>query len=275
MLINARGKLVNFEKPKLMGIVNVTPDSFFDGGKYLHVNDALKRASQLIEEGVDILDVGAYSSRPGAEKVGIQEEMDRLIPVVEAIGRSYPDVVLSVDTFRGAVAEASIKAGAHIINDISGGSIDDDFFPILAQHRVPYVLMHSRGNPQTMQSLTQYDDIVEAVIQYFSEKIYHLRTLGIKDIILDPGFGFAKTMSQNYQILKRLEEFKIFELPIMGALSRKSMVYKLLNVTPAEALNGTTVLHTILLQKGVNMLRVHDVKEAKQVIAILEKIEIN
>ncbi len=267
--INAKGKLLNFEKPVIMGILNLTPDSFFDGGLHNQIELAIQKASQLINEGVDILDIGAYSSRPGAPLISSQEEIDRALPTIEALHKLYPDILISIDTFRADVAEAAIKAGAHIINDISGGSLDNDMFATVAKLQVPYILMHMRGTPETMQTLTTYKDVVNDIGIYFGEKISALRSLGVRDIILDPGFGFSKTIDQNYELLLRVDELHYHGLPLLGGISRKSMIYKKLGITPQESLNSTIVLNTLLLDKGVQILRVHDVKEAKQIVDLL------
>lgn len=267
--INAKGKLLNFEKPVIMGILNLTPDSFFDGGLHNQIELAIQKASQLINEGVDILDIGAYSSRPGAPLISSQEEIDRALPTIEALHKLYPDILISIDTFRADVAEAAIKAGAHIINDISGGSLDNDMFATVAKLQVPYILMHMRGTPETMQTLTTYKDVVNDIGIYFGEKISALRSLGVRDIILDPGFGFSKTINQNYELLLRVDELHYHGLPLLGGISRKSMIYKKLGITPQESLNSTIVLNTLLLDKGVQILRVHDVKEAKQIVDLL------
>ena len=267
--INARGQLITFEKPLIMGILNVTPDSFFDGGRHNDLDHALRKAEELIQEGVDIIDIGAYSSRPGASPVSSEEEINRAIPVIRELTKRHPNLILSIDTFRADVAEACVEAGVHIINDISGGTLDEHMFAIVARLQVPYILMHMRGTPETMQTLTDYDDIVVDVATALGEKISALRALGVKDIILDPGFGFAKTIEQNYELLHRVDELHYFGLPILGGISRKSMVYKKLGITADEALTGTIALNTLLLAKGVQMLRVHDVKEAKQLVELL------
>lgn len=266
--INARGQLITFEKPLIMGILNVTPDSFFDGGRHNDLDHALRKAEELIQEGVDIIDIGAYSSRPGASPVSSEEEINRAIPVIRELTKRHPNLILSIDTFRADVAEACVEAGVHIINDISGGTLDERMFAIVARLQVPYILMHMRGTPETMQTLTNYDDIAVDVATALGEKISALRALGVKDIILDPGFGFAKTIEQNYELLHRVDELHYFSLPILGGISRKSMVYKKLGITADEALTGTIALNTLLLAKGVQMLRVHDVKEAKQLIEL-------
>ncbi|PRD49107.1 dihydropteroate synthase [Sphingobacterium haloxyli] len=267
--INANGRLITFEKPLIMGILNVTPDSFYDGGKHNSAEQALVKAEELITAGADIIDIGAYSSRPGASPVSPQEEINRVVPVIRELSKRQPNITLSVDTFRADVAEVCIAAGAHVINDISGGTLDKDMFATVARLQVPYVLMHMRGTPQTMQTLTAYDDIVEDVATALGEKIATLRALGVKDIILDPGFGFAKTIEQNHELLHRVDELHYFGLPLLGGISRKSMIYKKLNTTAEDALVGTIALNTVLLTKGVQLLRVHDVKEAKQLIELL------
>lgn len=267
--INARGQLITFEKPLIMGILNVTPDSFFDGGRHNDLDHALRKAEELIQEGVDIIDIGAYSSRPGASPVSSEEEINRAIPVIRELTKRHPNLILSIDTFRADVAEACVEAGVHIINDISGGTLDERMFAIVARLQVPYILMHMRGTPETMQTLTNYDDVAVDVATALGEKISALRALGVKDIILDPGFGFAKTIEQNYELLHRVDELHYFGLPILGGISRKSMVYKKLGITADEALTGTIALNTLLLAKGVQMLRVHDVKEAKQLVELL------
>ena len=267
--INAKGKLITFDKPLVMGILNVTPDSFFDGGQHNEVDQALAKAVNMIAEGADIIDIGAYSSRPGAQEIDKTEELQRAIPVIEGLKTQFPNTLLSIDTFRASVAEAAVKAGADIINDISGGGLDPDMFDTVAKLQVPYILMHMRGTPETMQQLTDYEDVVEDVAFYFGEKISVLRTLGVKDIILDPGYGFAKTIEQNHELLHRVDELHYWGLPILGGISRKSMIYRKLDITPQEALNGTIALNTLLLSKGVQLLRVHDVAEAKQLIDLL------
>lgn len=246
----------------------MTPDSFFDGGKNKNIEIALNSVSQMVENGVDIIDIGAYSSRPGAALISSQEEIDRSIPIIERIKTIHPDIVLSIDTFRADVAEATVKAGVHIINDISGGIIDAEMFATVARLQVPYILMHMRGTPETMQSMTEYDDIVTDISTYFGDKISQLRALGVKDIILDPGYGFSKTVEQNYELLQRVNEFHYLGLPILGGISRKSMIYKKLGITPQESLNATTALNTLLVERGVQILRVHDVKEAKELVRL-------
>ena len=268
--MNAGGRLIDLSSARVMGILNITPDSFFDGGRHNTVDSALKQAEKLLTAGADILDIGAYSSRPGAADVRADEEAARLLPVIMAIVARFPQAALSIDTFRADVARASIAAGAHIINDISGGTLDDDMFATIAELQVPYILMHMRGTPDTMQRLTDYEDVVQGVSLFFGKQVAKLRELGVKDIILDPGFGFAKTIEQNYELLRRLDTLHVHGLPVLGAISRKSMIYKKLGIKAEEALNGTTVLNTVLLNKGVQILRVHDVKAAKEAIALLQ-----
>ncbi|NGM60564.1 dihydropteroate synthase [Sphingobacterium sp. SGG-5] len=264
--IRVKGKLLTFERPVIMGILNVTPDSFYDGGQHNTVDQAFLHAQQLVDEGADIIDIGAYSSRPGATNITAQEEIDRSVPVIEQLSNEFPNVILSIDTFRADVAKACIHAGAHIINDISGGNLDENMFATVAELQVPYILMHMRGTPETMQQHTDYTDVVTDVATELGERIAKLRALGVKDVILDPGFGFAKTVEQNYELLLRTDELHYFGLPLLGGISRKSMIYKKLGITPEEALNGTVALNTLLLERGVQILRVHDVKEAKQLV---------
>ncbi|MVZ64881.1 dihydropteroate synthase [Sphingobacterium sp. DK4209] len=264
--INLSGHLMTFERPRIMGILNLTPDSFFDGGKYTQLDSAIKRAKQILDEGADIIDIGAYSTRPGAKPIGAAEEIERAVPIIEQIVREYPQAIISIDTFRADVAEACVVAGANIINDVSGGTLDSRMFETVAKLKVPYILMHMRGTPQTMQELTQYDDVVNEVAYFLGERIAQLRELGVKDIILDPGYGFAKTIDQNYDLLLRVNELHYFGLPILGGISRKSMIYKKLHSTADQVLTGTTALNTLLLERGVQILRVHDVKEAKQLV---------
>lgn len=266
--IQVNGELMDFLKPKVMGILNLTPDSFFDGGQHEGVSAALEHAQKLMNEGADILDLGAYSSRPGAKEISEQEELDRMLPVIDALKKEYPDAILSIDTFRAKVARESVQAGAHIINDISGGTLDPNMFQTVADLQVPYILMHMRGTPSTMTKLTDYEDVVNDVAVHLGNAVAQLRALGVKDIILDPGYGFAKTVAQNYELLMRVDELHYFGLPILGGISRKSMLYKKLNLKPQDVLPGTIALNTLLLERGVQILRVHDVKEAKQLIDI-------
>jgi dihydropteroate synthase len=275
MLINCKGQLIDLSIPKAMGILNVTPNSFFDGGKYKNEAEIIAQVDKMLSEGATFIDIGAYSSKPSAEFVTEIEEIERIVPVIELILKHFPEALLSIDTFRAEVAKASIESGAAIINDIAAGELDDKMFDVIAKYNVPYIMMHMRGNPQTMQTLTQYDDIVKEMIFYFSEKVKKARALGINDLILDPGFGFAKTTDQNYEVLQKMELFNLLELPVLAGVSRKSMIYKTLGNSAQEALNGTTVLNTIALTKGAKILRVHDVKEAMECVTLFEKMNYN
>ena len=266
--LNAGGWLVDLSTPKVMGIINLTPDSFFAGSRQPGVDDALRQAEKMLNEGATFLDLGAYSSRPSAKDIPVDEEMARLLPVVEAIRNNYPEALLSIDTFRAKVAEETINAGAHLINDISGGELDEDMFQTVARLQVPYILMHMRGNPQTMTKQTDYEDLFGEIYDYFANKYYRLKQLGVHDVIIDPGFGFAKKNEQGYTLMSRLQEFGRLGLPILAGVSRKRMVYHVTGGTAEDALNGTTVLNTIALTKGANILRVHDVKEAVEAIKI-------
>jgi dihydropteroate synthase len=272
MNINCKGQLIDLSNPKVMGILNVTPDSFFDGGKYKSDADFLSQTEKMLTEGATFIDIGAYSSRPNAAFVSEKEEIERIVPIIELLVKQFPDVILSVDTFRSEVAKKSIENGAAMINDISAGLLDAKMLEVVSQTNVPYIMMHMRGTPQTMTTLTDYDDIVKEMLFYFSERVASARSYGINDIIIDPGFGFAKTLEQNYEVLNKLELFKILELPLLSAVSRKSMIYKLLATSSQEALNGTTVLNTVSLMKGAKILRVHDVKEAVECISLFEKL---
>jgi dihydropteroate synthase len=266
--LNAGGKLIDLGEPKVMGIINLTPDSFFAGSRKQGVEEAVQQAGKMLAEGATFLDLGAYSSRPGADDISIQEETDRLLPVVEAIIETYPEAILSIDTFRSRVAEVAINAGAHIINDISGGQLDGDMFATVARLQVPYILMHMKGTPRNMVQKADYEDVFGEVFDYFAGKYHQLKQLGVNDIIIDPGFGFAKKQEHSYILMNRLQEFNQLQLPLLVGVSRKKMIYKLLGVTPEESLNGTTVLNAIALTKGANILRVHDVKEAVEAVKI-------
>lgn len=254
--------------PMVMGILNITPDSFFDGGKYTTEEDWILRTKQMIDEGADIIDIGACSTRPGAKDVPETEESERLIPVIRSVRKKFPEILVSADTFRATVAEKAVEAGASMINDISGGTMDENMFATVAKLQVPYVLMHIQGRPQTMQLNPHYENVTQEVYNYFEEKINVLKKLGFDKIILDPGFGFGKNTEHNFQLLKDLEKFKSFGFAILVGFSRKSMVNKVLNTKPEDALNGTTILNTIAIEKGATILRVHDVKEAKEVVRI-------
>ncbi|MEZ4787293.1 MAG: dihydropteroate synthase [Flavobacterium haoranii] len=274
MTINCKGNLIDLSVPKVMGILNCTPDSFFDGGKYKSESDILQQVEKMLEEGATFIDIGAYSSKPGADFVSEDEELQRLLPIIDLVLKHFPETLLSVDTFRSNVAQNAIENGAAIVNDISAGMLDENMLETVAKLQVPYVMMHMKGNPQTMQSLANYEDVVKEIMFYFSERINKARSFGLNDIIIDPGFGFAKTVEQNYEILQKLDYFNILELPLLVGVSRKSMIYKTLENSPKEALNGTTVLNTIALQKGANILRVHDVKEAIECVALVEKLKV-
>jgi dihydropteroate synthase len=255
-----------------MGILNLTPNSFYDGGKYLNEDSILKQVEKMVHEGADFIDLGAYSSKPSAEEVSEDEELKRLIPVLEKVLGNFPSLKISVDTFRAKVAKEGVQTGACIINDIAAGSLDPNMLATIAELQVPYIMMHMKGSPKTMQSMAQYENIMIDLNFYFSEKVALARSLGINDLIIDPGFGFAKTTEQNFEVLNHLELLQFHELPLLVGLSRKSMIYKTLNTTAEFALNGTTVLNTIALQKGANILRVHDVKEAVETIKILTQL---
>jgi dihydropteroate synthase len=272
LTLNVRGTLLNLSKPKIMGVLNLTPDSFYDGGRNNSTVNALRKTEQLLSEGADILDLGAYSSRPGAEHITEEMELERMIPVIRAITKEFPKALLSIDTFRSGIAKVAVGEGADMINDISAGAMDPFMFQTIAELKVPYILMHMRGTPQTMASQTNYTNLIVEIAQYFAEKIQTLKELGVKDLIIDPGFGFAKTLEQNYELLGKLEHLKIIGHPVMVALSRKSMIYKLLETDAEHALNGTTAANTIALMQGANILRVHDVHAAKEAIKIVEQV---
>lgn len=269
--INVKGRLMDLSQPQVMGILNVTPDSFYSGSRMQTDNQIAQRARQIVEEGGTIIDLGAYSSRSGAADVSVAEETERLRRALAIIRDLYPEVAVSVDTFRAEVASRCIEDfGADIINDISGGQLDEEMFPTVARLNVPYILMHMRGTPQTMQQHTDYEDVTAEVLRYFGEKVDRLHGMGVKDIILDPGYGFAKTLEQNYRLLSQQYVLEVLGLPILAGVSRKTMIYKLLGTSPEEALNGTSVLNTIALQNGANILRVHDVREAVECIRIVQ-----
>lgn len=272
-MINCKGKLIDLKVPKVMGILNLTPDSFYDGGTYIEEKAVLDRVAQMLEQGVDFIDLGAYSSRPGAPYVEIGEERSRLFPFLEKIVDEFPQAVLSIDTFRSEIAREAIDKGAAMINDISAGGLDPDMFKVIAGLQVPYIIMHMRGNPQTMARYADYENLLKEVIYYFSEKIFELRQLGVNDIIIDPGYGFSKTMDQNFELLAKSELLNALGVPILTGVSRKSMLYKLLGTSAQEAGNATTCAHTIALLKGTSILRVHDVVEAREAITIVEQIK--
>jgi dihydropteroate synthase len=271
--LNCKGKLVDLTTPVVMAILNLTPDSFYTNSRFNAIDEALKATENFVNEGATFIDLGAYSTRPGAADVSLQEELNRLIPVVEAISKSFPQTLISIDTFRAKVAEEAILAGAHLINDISAGNLDEAMFQTVANLQVPYVMMHMQGTPQTMQKNPIYNEIVSDVHQYFSEKIATLTKLGLKDIIIDPGFGFGKTVEHNYQLLQKMEGLNAFGLPLLVGFSRKSMITKVLDIETKNALNGTTVLNATALLKGASILRVHDVKEAIECVKLIEKVK--
>jgi dihydropteroate synthase len=272
MTINCKGQLIDLTIPKVMGILNVTPNSFYDGGKYKSSSEMLTKVEKMLRDGATFIDVGAYSSKPNAEYVSEEEELQRILPIINLILEYYPETFLSVDTFRSEVARACIENGAAMINDISAGNLDDKMLETIAKYNVPYSMMHMRGTPETMQKMTSYENIVKEILFYFSEKVARARSFGITDLIIDPGFGFAKTVDQNYEVLQKMELFDILELPLLAGFSRKSMIYKTLQTSADEALNGTTVLNTLALTKGANILRVHDVKEAMECVTLFNKI---
>ena len=267
--VNVKGRLLDLSSPSVMAILNNTPDSFYAQSRSNTVDDALRKVEGFLKDGADFIDIGDYSSRPGAAEVSPDEELRRLLPLIEAITKKLPEAILSIDTFRSAVAKEAIHAGAHIINDISAGSMDEAMFDTIAELQVPYIIMHMKGTPQTMQQQAHYQDIGIEVVSYFADKVSKLKKLGVKDIIIDPGFGFAKTLEQNYELFRQISNLQVIGLPVLVGISRKSMIYKLLGIGPDEALNGTTVLHTLALQRGASILRVHDVKEAVECIKIL------
>lgn len=272
MTINCKGRLIDLEIPKVMGILNSTPNSFYDGGRHSVGLEMLRHVEKMLSEDADFIDVGAYSSKPNAEFVSETEELQRIIPVIQSILKHFPETLLSIDTFRSEVAKACVANGAAIINDISAGFLDDNMIPTVAELKVPYIMMHMRGTPQTMQKLTDYEDIVKEMLFYFSERISVARSFGISDLIIDPGFGFAKTTEQNYEVLQKLELFQMTDLSILAGLSRKSMIYKVLGSSAQEALNGTTALNMVALQKGAKILRVHDVKEAVECVKLAVRL---
>ena len=271
--INANGRLMDLSEPQVMGILNVTPDSFYAGSHGVTEGYIIDRIHQIMNEGASIIDIGACSTRPGADEVSIEEEMSRLRMGLALIRKHRPDAIVSVDTYRADVAKMCVEEyGTAIINDISAGQMDEQMFPTIARLGIPYIIMHMKGTPKDMQVNPQYDHFLKEVFYYFSEKVQRLRDLGVKDIIIDPGFGFGKTLEHNYELMNHLEEFALFELPLLVGVSRKSMIYKHLGITPEEALNGTTTLNTIALLKGASILRVHDVRQAMESIKIVQKM---
>lgn len=275
MTINCNGNLINLSTPKVMGILNLTPDSFYDGGSYKNETDIVTKVEKMLVDGATFIDVGAYSSRPNAINISVNEEINRIVPVVQLLVKKFPGILLSIDTFRSAVAKVCLENGAALINDISTGNLDDKMMNVIAEYKVPYIMMHMRGTPETMQQLTEYTNVTLDVKQYFAKKLAQARALGIVDLVIDPGFGFAKTTEQNFNVLQNLDLFKIMNVPILAGISRKSMIYKTLDTTASNALNGTTALNTIALTKGANILRVHDVKEALECITLFTALKLN
>jgi len=271
--INCRGKLLDLSKPQIMGIINLTPDSFFDGGKYTNQNEVLKLVEKMLKEGADLLDLGGQSTRPGSQRINAEIELQRLLPYIESILKHFPDTILSIDTYHSEVAKHAIYQGASIINDISGGTMDDGMFETIARLRVPYIMMHIQGRPETMQENPTYENSTLEVLDYFTTKTNQLKKLGIFDIIIDPGFGFGKNVEHNYQLLAEMHHLSILGYPILVGISRKSMICKVLEIKAMDALNGTTALHMLALQKGAKILRVHDVKEAKECVKIWNEFE--
>lgn len=272
MVINCRGQLVSLEEPLLMGILNATPDSFYKGSRVASKDALLGQAELMLKEGATILDIGGASSRPGAQEISVEEELHRVLPAVELLQQYFPTAILSVDTYRAAVAQAAFEAGAHMLNDISGGRVEADLLKVVAQAQAPYVLMHMQGSPQTMQQNPHYGDLMTTILDFFIDKIGQLQELGVKDILLDVGFGFGKTLAHNYELLANMRAFQTLNCPLLAGISRKSMIWKVLGNTPEEALNGTTALHLVALQQGAKILRVHDVKAAKEVVMLWKQL---
>ena len=268
--IEVKNTSLDLSTPKIMGIINMTDDSFYDGGTNYNSNKTLKKITKFIKEGADIIDIGGYSSRPGAKNISIKEEWKRIKDIIPIVNKNFPKTIISVDTFRSEIAKRAIENGAHIINDISGGSIDKCLFDTVASLKTPYILTHIKGNPENMQENPNYNSVINEITEYFQKKIKTLKSKGINNIIIDPGFGFGKSLQHNYEILNNLNKFKKFNLPILVGVSRKSMIYRLLETNPKEALNGTTIVNTLCLLGGANILRVHDVKEAKECIKIIK-----
>ncbi|MEB3382474.1 dihydropteroate synthase [Flavobacterium psychrophilum] len=275
MTINCKGQLIDLSIPKVMGILNVTPDSFYDGGRFVSEKNVLIQVENMLQDGANFIDIGGQSSKSKAAIVSIDEELKRVVSIVDLILKKFPETMISIDTFNSKVAQIAVENGAAIINDISAGNLDDNMFETIAKLQVPYIMMHMRGTPQTMQEMTNYDDLVKDILFYFSEKVAKARSFGINDLIIDPGFGFAKTLEQNFELLNKLELFEMLKLPILVGVSRKTIIYKTLETTPENALNGTSVLNTISLTKGGNILRVHDVKEAVECVKLYAMLDRN
>lgn len=266
--LNIRGTLLDLSTPVVMGIMNITPDSFYSGSRVVSSDQIVEKAGQMISEGAGMLDIGGYSTRPGAREVSAEEEGDRIESAVEPLAKYFPDLIISVDTFRAEVAERGIGKGAHIVNDVAGGTLDDAMFEAVARLRVPYILMHMRGTPQTMNQLTTYERLVPDILRDLRQKVAVLQSKGVADLIVDPGFGFAKTIAQNFELMRELEQFKLLGYPLLVGISRKTTIYKTLQISPDEALNGTTVLNTLALERGASILRVHDVKPAVEAVKL-------
>ena len=273
--LNCKGRLLSVEKPLVMGIINITPDSFYSGSRHVDMDDILKTAEKMIKDGAAIIDVGAQSTRPGSEQLSPDEEIERIGDIISSINKNFPDTIISIDTFHSAVAVNAVNDGASMVNDISGGSMDSNMISAVAKLNVPYICMHIKGTPATMQQHAKYDNITLEVLDYFVKKIDACRKAGIKDVIIDPGFGFAKTIEQNFELLNNLQTLKMLDAPILCGLSRKSTIYRTLNITADEALNGTTVMNTIALLKGASILRVHDVKEAVECVKLVESLVVS
>ncbi|MGA9326974.1 MAG: dihydropteroate synthase [Salegentibacter sp.] len=274
MTINCKGHLVDLSTPRVMGILNITPDSFYEGSRMKGEEMILMQAEKMLKDGADFIDIGGYSSRPDAEEVSEEEELKRVIPAIDLLVKHFPEILISIDTFRSKIAEKALEAGAAMVNDIAAGNQDSTMMEVVAKHQVPYIMMHMRGTPKTMKTLNQYEgDMTQEILYYFSEKINAARRLGINDLIVDPGFGFSKNIEQNFELLRKLELFKILELPLLIGISRKSLIYKSLGGEPADALNGTTVLNTVALTRGATILRVHDVKEAVECVKLVGRIK--
>ena len=272
--INTGGRLLDLSVPKVMGIINITPDSFYKGSRARTEKEIIGKAEVMLGEGADIIDIGGYSSRPGAPDISVKEESDRVLKAIRLVNREFPDALISIDSFRSVIAAAAVEeCGATIINDISGGDADENMFSIVRRLNVPYIIMHMQGNPGNMQANPVYDDVVADILQWFGNKITALQEAGVKDIIIDPGFGFGKTVAHNFELLRRLGDFAIAGLPVLAGLSRKSMIWKTLDITPDDSLNGTSVLNTVALLNGADIIRVHDVREAVQSIRLVEKIK--
>lgn len=272
MILHCNGTQVNCKDPKIMGILNVTPDSFYDGGKFTNKAAIVDQVQAMLNQGATYIDVGGYSSRPGADHVSEEEEIKRVIPIIELLSTKFPEILISVDTFRSRVAKSAVESGACLVNDISAGALDKYMMQQVAELKVPYIMMHMQGTPQTMQRHPNYKNVILEMKEFFTKKIETAHSLGIKELVIDPGFGFGKSMEHNYQILRELSQLKTFDIPLLVGVSRKSMIYKLLETTPEGALNGTTALHSIALMKGANILRVHDVKEANETLRLIKKL---